>query len=87
MTAKAGNFTTVGRSSTCLWTIVCQKTVAVMKEFNIRCNYGTKHCDLNRHHRLQKVAELNKGLVQQQTMFLKPKSQSDVAVKARFYLE
>lgn len=68
--------------------LVCGANVAVMKEYNIRRHYETKHQDkyksLDTQQKLQKVEEFKKSLVSQQTMFTKAKSQSEAAVKASF---
>ena len=68
--------------------LLCRDSVAVMTEYNIRRHYETKHQDRYKHldttQRLQKVEELKRSLVSQQTMFTKAKSQSEAAVKASF---
>lgn len=57
---------------------VCGGNVSVIKEYNIRRHYKMKHedkyKDLNIEQKLQKVKELKKSLVSQQTMFTKAKS-------------
>ena len=59
-----------------------------MKEYNLRRHYETKHQDKYKHldmkQKLQKVEELKRRLVSQQTMFVKAKSQSEAAVKPSF---
>src|SRR4029434_10782661 len=78
-------FTDVKGKTVCL---VCGADVAVMKEYNLRWHYETKHQDKNKHldmkQKLQKVEELKRSLVSQQTVFVKAKSQSEAAVKASF---
>ncbi|XP_027132797.1 general transcription factor II-I repeat domain-containing protein 2-like [Larimichthys crocea] len=68
--------------------LVCGANVSVSKEYNIRRHYETRHHDkykdLNANERLKKVEEMKKGLMSQQTMFTKSKSQSEAAVKASF---
>ena len=68
--------------------LVCGASVAVRKEYNIRRHYEMKHQDkyedLDIEDKLQKVEEMKKSLVLQQTMFTKAKSQSEAAVKDSF---
>ncbi|XP_065098135.1 general transcription factor II-I repeat domain-containing protein 2-like [Paramisgurnus dabryanus] len=68
--------------------LVCGGNVAVIKEYNLRRHYETKHQDkcknMDTKQKLQKVEELKKSLVSQQTMFRKAKSQSEAVVKASF---
>ena len=62
--------------------------MTVMKEYNIRRHYEAKHQnkykDLDMKQKLQKVEEMKRSRVSQQTMFIKAKSQSGAAVKASF---
>ena len=61
--------------------------MAVMKEYNTRRHYAKhqdKYRDLDMKQKLQKVEEMKRSLVSQQTMFTKAKSQSEAAVKASF---
>lgn len=78
-------FVDIGGKPVCL---VCGGNVAVIKEYNIRRHYETKHedkyKDLNIQQKLQKVEELKKSLVSQQTMFTKAKSQSEAVMKASY---
>ena len=64
--------------------LVCGANVTVIKQYNIRRHYETKHKDkykdLDMKQKLQKVEE--RSLVSRQTMFTKAKSQSKAAVKA-----
>ena len=61
--------------------------MAVMKEYYIRRHYAKhqdKYRDLDMKQKLQKVEEMKRSLVSQQTMFTKAKSQSEAALKASF---
>ena len=62
--------------------------MAITKEDNIRRHYETKHHDkykdMDMTQRHQKVEEMKRSLVSQQTMFKKAISQSEAAVKASF---
>ena len=59
--------------------------MAVMKEYNLRRHYETKHQDKYKHLDMnQKVEELKRRLVSQQTVFVKAKSLSEAALKASF---
>lgn len=68
--------------------LICGGNVAVIKEFNLRRHFETKHQDklknLSVEQKLQKVEELKKNLTSQQTFFTWAKSQSEAAVKASF---
>ena len=68
--------------------LVCGADVAVMKEYNLRRHYETKHQDKYKHldmkQKLQKEEDSKRSLVSQQTVFVKAKSQSEAAVKASF---
>ncbi|GAA6217531.1 general transcription factor II-I repeat domain-containing protein 2-like, partial [Lates japonicus] len=68
--------------------LICGANVAVIKEFNLRRHYETKHQDnlkdLNAEQKIKKVEELKKNLTFQQTFFTHAKSQSEAAVKASF---
>lgn len=78
-------FTEIAGKPVCL---LCGGNVAVMKEYNLRRHYETKHEDkcknLGTVQKLQKVEELKKNLTSQQTFFTKAKPQSEAAVKASF---
>lgn len=78
-------FTTIKDKPVCL---VCGAAVAVIKEYNIRRHYETKHYekykDLDPKQKLQKVEEMKRSLVCRQTLFTKAKSKSEAAVKASF---
>ncbi|XP_042286459.1 general transcription factor II-I repeat domain-containing protein 2-like [Thunnus maccoyii] len=62
--------------------------MAITREYNIRRHYETKHHDkykdMDMTQRHQKVEEMKRSLVSQQTMFKKAISQSEAAVKASF---
>lgn len=49
-------------------------------------NLRTKNKNMDMEQRLQKVEELNRGLISWQVLFRKAKSQSEAAVKASFIL-
>ncbi|XP_067943372.1 general transcription factor II-I repeat domain-containing protein 2-like [Watersipora subatra] len=78
-------FTTIKDKPVCL---VCGASVAVIKEYNIRRHYETKHYekykDLDLKQKLQKVEEMKRSLACRQTLFTKAKSKSEAAVKASF---
>lgn len=78
-------FTGIAGKPVCL---ICGGNVAVIKEYNLRRHYETKHQDKLKHldaeQKLQKVEELKRNLTSQQTFFTKAKSQSEAAVKASF---
>ena len=78
-------FTYVKEKPVCL---VCGANVSIIKEYNIRRHYETKHedkyNDLDMTQRSQKVEEMKKGLVSQQNMFKKATAQSEAAVKASY---
>ena len=68
--------------------LLCGDNVAVTKEYNIRRHYETKHyekyMDLDVKQKLQKVQEMKRSLVSQQTMFMRVKSKRVAAVKVIF---
>ncbi|XP_051778830.1 general transcription factor II-I repeat domain-containing protein 2-like [Erpetoichthys calabaricus] len=70
-------FTDVAGKPVCL---ICGANVAVIKEFNLRRHYETKHQDnlkdLNAKQKIQKAEELKKNLTLQQTFFTRAKSES-----------
>ena len=78
-------FTYVKDKPVCL---VCGANVSIIKEYNIRRHYETKHQDkykdLDMTQRSQEVEEMTKGLVSQQNMFKKATAQSEAAVKASY---
>ncbi len=80
-------FTDIAGKPVCL---NCGANVAVIKEYNLRWYYKTKHQDklknLNAEQKLQKVEELKRNLTSQQTFFTKVKSRSEAAVKESFHL-
>ncbi len=75
-------FTDIAGKPVCL---ICGANVAVIKEYNLRWYYETKHQDklknLNAEQKLQKVEELKRNLT---SLFTKVKSQSEAAVKESF---
>lgn len=54
--------------------LLCGESVAVMKEYNLRRHFQTKHADKNKNmdmeQRLQKVEELKRGLKSQASFIL-----------------
>ena len=78
-------FTYVKDRPVCL---VCGANVAITKEYNIRRHYEMKHHDkdMDMTQRRQKVEEMKRSLVSQQTMSKKVISQSETAVKASFIM-
>ena len=62
--------------------------MAVKKEYNIGRHYETNHYekykDLDVKQKLQRVQEMKRSLVSQQTMFMKAKSKSEATAKASF---
>lgn len=68
--------------------LVCGANVAVIKEYNLRWHYETKHQDkyknLDLQQKLQKVEKLKKSLLLRQFMFTKAKQQSEATMKASF---
>ena len=69
-------FTDIASKPICL---ICGGNVAVIKEYNVRQHYETKHQDklinLDAEQKLQEVEELKRNLTSQQTFFTKVKSQ------------
>lgn len=76
-------FTDVGSKATCL---ICNNTVAVFKEYNLKRHFQTKHTDfgkgLSSQELQKKAAELLKSLKQQQNVFVKTSSVQRNATKA-----
>lgn len=68
--------------------LVCTETIAVMKEFNIKRHYDTKHAvrfeSLSGSLRTAKLNELKRQLVHQQSVFKKQTSENDSLVKASY---
>lgn len=77
-------FTDVKSKAVCL---LCGDSVALMKDYNVRGHFETRHHDGYKHldtkQLLQKLGELKRSLVSKQAMFTKAKSQSEAAVNAR----
>ena len=78
-------FTDIAGKPVCL---ICGKSVAVMKEFNLRLHYETKHQELlntlNMEQKLQNAEKLKKNLTSQQTFFTPVKVQNEAAVNASY---
>ncbi|KAK0154547.1 General transcription factor II-I repeat domain-containing protein 2 [Merluccius polli] len=72
---------------TCL---VCAEKVAVVKEYNIRRHYLTRHAEeyakYRGDEREKRVIDLKKCFTWQQTLFRKPTDEADKAVKASYTL-
>ncbi|XP_026582004.1 general transcription factor II-I repeat domain-containing protein 2-like [Pseudonaja textilis] len=68
--------------------LVCGAHVAVLKKYNMRRHYETKHEDKYKHmdiqQKLKKVEEFKKSLMVKQRMSRKAASQSEAAMKASF---
>ncbi|XP_032065870.1 general transcription factor II-I repeat domain-containing protein 2-like [Thamnophis elegans] len=68
--------------------LVCGGHVAVLKKYNMRRHYETKHEDKYKHmdiqQKLKKVEEFKKSLMAKQRVCRKAKSQSEAAMKASF---
>lgn len=68
--------------------LICNETVAVLKEFNVRRHYETKHksnfSNLTGKLREDKVSSLKKSLSSQRQIFTKQTQQNESAVKASF---
>ena len=79
-------FTNVGNKAVCL---LCQETVAVFKEYNLKRHHHTKHVDfghnLSQGERKKKSTDLIQKLKKQQTVFAK-QSSVQKATEASFVL-
>lgn len=68
--------------------LICYEAVAVMKEYNLRRHFETKHgakyANLNHQEKQQKVQELKGSLHSQQNISAKMTAKNDAAVKASF---
>lgn len=68
--------------------VICKETVGVMKEYNVRRHYETKHAskynEFSGNMRKEKVKELQRKLKFQQNLFRKVNDESQIAVKASF---
>lgn len=78
-------FVLSGNRPVCL---ICQEAVAVLKEYNLRRHFETKHgakyANLSHQEKQQKVQELKKNLHFQQNLFANASAKNDAAVKASF---
>lgn len=68
--------------------LICNETVAVLKEFNVRRHYETKHkskfCNLSGKLKEDKIASLKNSLSSQRQIFKNQTRQNEAAVKASF---
>lgn len=69
--------------------LICNETIAVLKEYNIRRHYETKHsnskyAELKGQNRKEKVLFLEKSLKSQRQIFTKQKHENEAAVRASF---
>lgn len=67
--------------------LLCNESISVMKEFNIKRHYSTKHATLHSltgQLRTDKIQKLTANLEKQQQMFHKQRTQLDNVVKASF---
>ena len=80
-------FTNFGSKAVCL---ICQESVAVFKEYNLKRHFQTKHgnfgSNLSESKLQQKVNDMVKSLKQQQTIFVKQTVIQEAATKASFVL-
>ena len=78
-------FVLQGEKPVCL---LCYEAVSVVKEYNLRRHFDTKHgakyAKFSLQEKQQIVQELNGGLQSQQNMFTKATAKNDAAVKASF---
>ena len=78
-------FVLQGEKPVCL---LCYEAVSVVKEYNLRRHFDTKHgakyAKFSLQEKQQIVQELNGGLQSQQNMFTKAAAKNDAAVKASF---
>ncbi|KAJ1099676.1 hypothetical protein NDU88_004775 [Pleurodeles waltl] len=68
--------------------LICYEAVAVMKEYNLRRHFETKHgakfANLSHQEKQQKVQELKGSLHSQRNIFAKMTAKNDAAVKASY---
>uniref|UniRef100_A0A8C5LZB9 General transcription factor II-I repeat domain-containing protein 2-like n=1 Tax=Leptobrachium leishanense TaxID=445787 RepID=A0A8C5LZB9_9ANUR len=73
------------KMATCL---ICNEKVAVLKDYNLKRHYNTKHADqcakYNREERERQIVQLQKGLSMQQNQFKRAKKECDAAVEASY---
>ena len=77
-------FTELRYNCVCL---ICQETVAVFKEFNIKRHYQTKHAsydNLTGNVRREKLKQLEAGLTAQQRFFTRASESNENATKASY---
>lgn len=69
--------------------LICSEIVSVLKEYNLKRHYSTKHSQygsLVGRPREEKVEKLRKALIGQQTFFTKKQNQSDNIVRASYII-
>ena len=80
-------FTSVSNKAVCL---LCQETVAVFKEYNLRRHHQTKHPDfghdLSENDRKKRATDMTERLNRQQNVFVKQSSAPEAATEASFVL-
>ena len=80
-------FTSVSNKAVCL---LCQETVAVFKEYNLRRHHQTKHPnfghDLSENDRKKRATDMTERLNRQQNVFVKQSSAREAATEASFVL-
>ena len=68
--------------------LLCSESVSVMKEYNVKRHYISKHSSLYEsfqgQHRKQKVEKLMKELKDQQTIFVKKRDDTDNIIRASY---
>ena len=68
--------------------LVCQVTIAVMKEYNVKCHYTTKHSSqfdkIVGQARVDKIEHLKKSFEKQQGVFTTYKKNSELVTKQSF---
>ena len=78
-------FTQIKGKPMCL---LCSESVAVMKEYNVKRHYISKHSSLydniQGERRKQKVEKLIKDLKEQQTIFVKKRDDADNIIRASY---
>ncbi|XP_060914195.1 general transcription factor II-I repeat domain-containing protein 2-like [Labrus mixtus] len=74
--------------ATCL---ICQERIAVLKEYNLKRHYCTKHGEQYEKYqgeeRKQCPTQLQRGLLSQQSLFHKSKKEADAAVEASYVVK
>lgn len=77
-------FTEIRNNCVCL---ICQETVAVFKEFNIKRHYQTKHANYDKlagNQRREKLKQLEAVLMAQQRFFTRARESNENATKASY---